>query len=198
MRLSSTTAQWNESSSLDQVSGKWGWIVALGAAYIIAGFVALGSMAMATVASVLVVGLMMIVAGIAELIGAFQIKSWARSILWALLGVLYIVAGFLTFDNPLLAAVWLTLLLGVSLLISGMVRILLAFSMTSQASWTWVLLSGLVTLLLGFIIVLRWPVNSIYILGLFLGVDLIVAGVGWVAIGLGLRKAGQRAQPRSS
>jgi len=32
---------------------KWGWIVALGVVYLIAGFIALGSVAMATVASVL-------------------------------------------------------------------------------------------------------------------------------------------------
>ena len=34
---------------------KWGWIVALGVVYLITGFIALGSMMMATVASVLVV-----------------------------------------------------------------------------------------------------------------------------------------------
>jgi Short repeat of unknown function (DUF308) len=84
---------------------------------------------MATVASVLVVGIMMIVAGVAEVINAFQIKSWGKFLFWALLGVLYIVAGFVTFDNPLFAAVLLTLLLGASLVASGIMRIFLAFSM---------------------------------------------------------------------
>ena len=69
--------------------GKWGWIVALGIVYVIAGFVALGSVMMATVASVLVVGAMMIVAGVTEVIGAFQLKSWGKFLVWALLGVLY-------------------------------------------------------------------------------------------------------------
>ena len=84
-------------SGISALRGKWGWIVALGAVYLIAGFVALGSMVMATVASVIVVGAMMIVAGVTEVIGAFQMKSWGRFLIWALLGVLYIVAGFLTF-----------------------------------------------------------------------------------------------------
>ena len=79
---------------------KWGWIVALGVVYVVAGFVALGSVVMATVASVLVVGVMMIIAGVAELINAFQIKSWGKFLIWALLGALYIVAGFVTFENP--------------------------------------------------------------------------------------------------
>src|SRR5215475_6219887 len=97
---------------------KWGWIVALGVVYVVAGFIALGSVMMATVASVLVVGVMMIIAGVFELFNAFQIKTWGKFLVWALLGLLYIIAGFLVFDNPLLAAVLLTLLLGASLLAS--------------------------------------------------------------------------------
>jgi uncharacterized membrane protein HdeD (DUF308 family) len=168
---------------------KWGWIVALGVVYLIAGFIALGSVAMATVVSVLVVGVMMIVAGIAEVISAFQIKSWGKYLLWALLGVLYIIAGFVTFENPLLAAVLLTLILGASLVVSGIMRIVLAFSMKRETPWIWVALSGVITLLLGVLILVRWPVSSLYILGLFLGIDLIMAGAGWIGLGFGLRRA---------
>jgi uncharacterized membrane protein HdeD (DUF308 family) len=173
-------------SDIAPVRAKWGWIVALGIVYIIAGFVALGSIVMATVASVLVVGIMMIVAGVAEVINAFQIKRWGKFLLWALLGVLYIVAGFVTFDNPLFAAVLLTLLLGASLIASGIMRIFLAFSMKAETPWMWIALSGVITLLLGLLILARWPINSVYILGLFLGIDLIMAGAGW--LGLGLRR----------
>jgi hypothetical protein len=62
---------------------KSGWIVALGVVYLLAGFIALGSVVMATVASVLVVGVMMIIAGVAEVFSAFQIKSWGKFLLWA-------------------------------------------------------------------------------------------------------------------
>lgn len=168
---------------------KWGWIVALGVIYLIAGFVALGSVAMATVASVLIVGVMMIIAGVAEVISAFQIKSWGKFLLWVLLGLLYVVAGFVTFQNPLLAAVLLTLVLGASLVASGIMRIILAFSMKREAPWIWVALSGVITVLLGVLILARWPVSSLYILGLFLGIDLIMAGAGWIGIGFGLRRA---------
>jgi uncharacterized membrane protein HdeD (DUF308 family) len=169
---------------------KWGWIVALGVVYLIAGFIALGSVALATVASVFVVGVMMIIAGVTEVISAFQVKSWGRFLLWALLGVLYIIAGFVTFENPLLAAAMLTLILGVSLVASGVVRIILAFSMKRETPWLLVLLSAVITLLLGLLILAHWPVSSLYILGLFLGIDLIVAGVGWIGLGMGLRRAG--------
>jgi uncharacterized membrane protein HdeD (DUF308 family) len=166
-----------------------GWIIALGVVYVIAGFIALGSVVMATVASVFVVGVMMIIAGVAEVFNAFQIKSWGKFLVWALLGVLYIIAGFFAFENPLLAAAVLTLVLGASLVASGLVRIFLAFSMKRESPWIWVALSGVITLLLGGIILAHWPVSSVYTLGIFLGIDLIFAGASWIGLGFGLRRA---------
>jgi uncharacterized membrane protein HdeD (DUF308 family) len=155
---------------------------------VVAGFIVLGSVVMAAIATVFVVGIMMLIAGVAEVFHAFQIKTWGRFLFWQLLGALYIVAGFLTFENPLLAAALLTLLLGASLVASGIMRIVLAFSMKESMPWIWVVVSGVITLLLGLIILAHWPVASLYILGLFLGIDLIFAGAGWLAVGFGLRR----------
>ncbi len=175
-------------ADLAPLRAKWGWILALGIVYAIAGFVALGSVMMATVASVLIVGVMMIVAGVAEIINAFQCKGWGRFLIWVLLGALYIVAGFITFENPLFAAAILTLLLGASLVASGIMRIILAFSMKREQPWIWVMLSSIVTLLLGLSILAHWPVSSVYILGIFLGIDLVMAGVSWIGLSLALHR----------
>ena len=183
----STIAATSSSSELEPLRAKSGWIVALGVIYVIAGIIALGSVVMATVASVFVVGIMMLIAGVAEVINAFQVKSWGRFLLWLLLGALYIVAGFATFENPLLAAVLLTLILAIALVASGIMRIILAFSMQSGMPWIWVLASGVITLLIGLVILAHWPVSSLFVLGIFLGVDLVIAGAGWIALGLGLR-----------
>jgi uncharacterized membrane protein HdeD (DUF308 family) len=193
MTIASNPLQSSQVLDTAPLRARWGWIVALGVVYLIAGFIALGSIVMATVASVLIVGVMMIIAGVAEVFNAFQIKTWGRFLVWALLGVLYIVAGFITFENPLFAAVLLTLLLGASLVASGIVRLFLAFNMKRETPWIWVALSSVVTLLLGLLILARWPVNSLYILGLFLSFDLIMAGACWIGLGLGLH----RTEPRS-
>ena len=126
---------------------KWGWIVALGVVYLIAGVIALGSVVMATVATVYVVGIMMIIAGVFEVIHSFQIKTWGRFLFWLALGILYIIAGFVAFDNPLLTAVWLTLILGAALVASGIMRVFLGFNMQGGTPWGWVVASGLITLL---------------------------------------------------
>ena len=181
-----TPQPFTASLGLEPLRAKRGWVIALGVVYIIAGLIALGSVVMATIVTVFVVGIMMLIAGVAEVFHAFQIKTWGRFLLWLLLGALYVVAGFLTFDNPLLAAALLTLLLGVSLIAGGIMRIVLAFNMKEGMPWIWVVVSGVITLLLGLIILAHWPVSSLYILGLFLGIDLIFAGAGWVAVGFGL------------
>jgi uncharacterized membrane protein HdeD (DUF308 family) len=177
-------------TELEPLRAKSGWIVALGVIYVIAGFVALGSVVMATAVSVFVVGIMFVIAGIAEVIGAFQVKTWGKFLLWIALGALYVIAGIEAIQNPLFAAVVLTLALGVTLVVSGIVRIILAFGMKAGNAWIWLLLSGAITLLLGLIILARWPVSSLYVLGLFLGIDLVFAGSGWIALGLGLRRVG--------
>jgi uncharacterized membrane protein HdeD (DUF308 family) len=176
-------------TGLAPLRAKSGWIVALGIVYVLAGLVALGSVVFATVVTVFVVGVMMLIAGVAEVINSFQIKSWGKFLLWLVLGLLYILAGFMTFENPLLLAAVLTLFLGFTLIVSGIMRIVLGFSMMAGTPWIWVVLSGVITFLLGLVIVAHWPVSGLYILGLFLGIDLVFAGASWIGIGLGLRRS---------
>jgi uncharacterized membrane protein HdeD (DUF308 family) len=175
------------SLGLQALRFKWGWIVALGVVYVIVGLVALGSIVTATAATVLLVGIMMVIAGIAEVFSAFQIRTWGKFTLWLLLGALYIFAGVTTFQNPVLGAVLLTFLLGLALVASGGMRLILAFGMKESTPWILVAVSGAITLLLGLVILARWPVSSVYVLGLFLGMDLVIAGASWIGIGLDLR-----------
>jgi uncharacterized membrane protein HdeD (DUF308 family) len=171
----------------EPLRAKCGWIIALGVIYLVAGIVALSSVAFATAVTVFLVGVMMIVAGVAEVINAFQLKSWGKFLLWMMLGALYIVAGLLTLQNPLLTAKFLTLMLGFFLLATGITKIFLAFSMKAGTPWYMVVLSGVITILVGGVIVAAWPVSSVVVLGVFLAVDLISSGVGWISIGLGLK-----------
>ena len=189
MTNAASTLGFGPAAGLTPLRSKWGWIVALGVVYVVAGVIALGSVVMATIATVWLVGIMMLLAGVFEVIHSFQIKSWGRFLFWLALGVLYIIAGFVAFDNPLLTAVWLTLILGAALVASGIMRIFLGFNMQGGTPWGWVVASGVITLLLGIIILIHWPVSSLYVLGIFLGVDLVFAGASWIGLGLGLHNA---------
>jgi len=170
---------------------KWGWIVALGALYLVVGLIALASMVAATRASILVVGVMMLIGGVGQVINAFQVKGWGKSLLMILIGALYILAGFVAFENPWLTAMFLTLFLAFSLIVTGVVKIALAFGAGIRTSRFWIVLSGLISIALGVIIVIHWPFSSLFVLGMFLGFDLVFTGIGWISLGFGAR--GERA-----
>jgi uncharacterized membrane protein HdeD (DUF308 family) len=167
---------------------KWGWIVGFGVVSLIAGVIALGSTVMATGSAVLIVGFMMLFAGATEVVAAFNAKDWGHRIFWLLLGALYVFAGFVCLQNPFAAATILTLMLGIALILGGLLRIFLATRMKHGTPWGWVVFSGLISVFLGAIIIAHWPVSSFFVLGIFLGVDLIFIGSGWIAIGLALRR----------
>ena len=170
-----------------ELSAKWGWFVALGICLFILGLIAAGNMVMATVASVFYVGLLMCVGGVAQLVHAFTVKTWSRFIFLILCGLLYLAAGLMTCAEPLPAATILTLFLGVSMIVIGALRIWIGFGARPATGWGWIAAAGLVTLLVGLMIVAGWPVNSLFILGLFLAIDLLVQGSSFVLLGLGLK-----------
>ncbi|WP_422003289.1 HdeD family acid-resistance protein [Reyranella sp.] len=179
----------NLGEGIRALHAKWGWIVALGIIFMIAGVIALGSIVMSTVTTVFIVGIMMIVAGVTEIATAFSVKDWGKFALWMLLGLLYVAAGIICFFHPFEAATIITLMLGIALIIGGVVRGILAWNVREAGNpWGWAAISALITLLLGLMIVAKWPYSSIYTLGIFLGIDLIFIGSAWLSIGLALKR----------
>lgn len=160
------------------------WLLALGLVFVILGVLAFISVVTATIVSVVFVAIGMIMAGMAEISLGLQSGSRRRMLTWTLLGIFYVSAGLLAFFNPLLAAGVLTLLLGASLVGAGIVRLLLAFQLRSDSRWWWVALSAAITALLGLMVLAQWPQSSLYILGVFLSVDLVFAGLCWISIAI--------------
>lgn len=177
---------------------RWGWVLLAGIVYFVAGWIALGSVVLATAVTVYLVGFMMIVSGVGEIISAFRLSGWARSVLWVLIGILYVVAGIMAVRNSLLAAVILTLVLGWSLVASGIARLVVAFSLRQETSWGLLALSALVTIALGVILLIKWPTSSLFALGILMGVDLVMAGVGQIALALELRGEERRSGGRTA
>lgn len=159
------------------VRDNWGWFLLLGVVLLVFGAIAAGNLLYATVAAVLYVGALMIVAGVAQLLHALRVRSWGGSLLWLASGVLYAAAGVVTFINPALASVVMTLLLALLTIAAGVVRLLLGFRARPAKGWGWIIASGAVTTLAGLMFVTGWPVNSVWLLGLLLAIDLMFQGL---------------------
>jgi uncharacterized membrane protein HdeD (DUF308 family) len=174
--------------AIGQTRAKWGWFVALGVLLLIFGGIAFGNLFIATVASVYVVGWLMLMAGIVEIIHAFGVKTWGRLFYWLLSGLLYAIAGFFAFYNPVLASAVFTFLLAVALIAAGLLRIWVGYQHRAEQGSGWIIAAGVVTTLAGLVIAIGWPVNSLWVLGLFLAIDLIFQGWTFIAFGLALKK----------
>ncbi|MGK6315386.1 HdeD family acid-resistance protein [Neorhizobium sp. DT-125] len=179
-----------DTPSISMVRDKWGWFLALGILLLVFGIIAFANLFVATVASVFYIGMMMLIGGVAYLVHAFQVKGWEQILFWALSGVLYTIAGLLAFWNPALTAVVLTFLMAVALVVAGIFRLWIGFKMRPMKGAGWVIVGGVVTILAGLIIAIGWPVNSLWILGLFLAIDLIMQGWALIAVALAARNGG--------
>lgn len=171
-----------------EAHAKWEWTVAIGVLLAVAGFVALGSVIAATTAALLIVAGAMIVGGVAEILHGFAMRGWKKFFFWTVIGCLYVVGGLCVLANPLFAAVFFTLFLGVDLIVLGVCRVIFAFRLPTHAPTSLVLISGVFSVAIGVYVLALWPASSLWVIGAFLGVDLLFAGVGWVSIGLAMRR----------
>lgn len=177
------------SESLDVLRVRWGWFVAIGIILVLLGGAALVHVLTATLVSVIFIGSMMLLGAVGLLIQAWRVKNWSGFLIWSVSGLLYGAAGITAIVNPVAGAVMLTLLLGATLIGAGAFRLWVWFQHRSQPGALWVALSGLLTLAVGILIAIGWPDNSLTILGLLLGIDLLFQGWALLFTGLALRKA---------
>ena len=162
-------------------------VFVIGALLVIFGLVLLASLGMATLTVVTLFGVLMMIGGVLHLIAAFKIFDGGFRWLWALFGILYLVAGYYAFKSPITTAIVLTNLLAVALLIAGFIRIFNAFILKPMSGWGWTLFSGLLTLITG-IMILASPDAPFWVLGLFLAVDILFQGVNYLTFAAAIKR----------
>lgn len=170
---------------------KWGWFVALGVVLIVVGAIALGALVEATLATAIAIGALLLVGGIAEVIGAFWSRGWSGFFFHLLAGVLSVVVGVLFLWTPVGAVLTLTLLMACLFIVAGIFKVVVAASYRHEG-WGWPLASGILDVLLGLLIAWGWPTTALWVLGMFLGISFIFRGVNWIALGLLIRNSGRR------
>lgn len=171
----------------DGIRAAWGWFVVLGAVFIILGLIASSHLLLATIVTVYYLGAAMIMAGILQLVQSFRLARWSGFILWLLNGLLYVGAGIMSFMNPALASSALTLLLALFTAASGITRIWLGAGAMSERGWGWIVASGVISTVVGLLVLVGWPVNSAWLLGLILSIDLVFQGCALLGTGFRLR-----------
>jgi len=174
-------------TGIEEIRRNWGWFLVLGIALIVIGVFALIAAEIATLASVLLFGWLILIGGIFEIVTSFWARHWSGFFLDLFAGLLYAVIGIMILAHPVAAAAGLTLALAVLFLTSGAFRIGAAL-MLRYPNWGWSVLDGVVSLILGVMIAGGWPESSLLIIGTFVGIVLIFRGWAWVMFALAVRR----------
>jgi uncharacterized membrane protein HdeD (DUF308 family) len=172
---------------LETVRNKSGWFIALGIGLIILGTIAVGTSVVATLVSVLFIGWLLVIGGIMQAVHAFGVGQWSGFFLRLFAGLLMLVVGILVVGNPAAGAVSLTLLLAAFFMVGGLFRVTAALTHPLPGRG-WILLSGAVTLFLGIFIWAEWPVSGLWVIGTFVGIDMLFDGWSLVTLGFAVRR----------
>lgn len=176
----------------------WGWLLAQGILLVVLGTIGLGMTIWLTLASVFIFGVFLIIGGGVQIFQTFKCRGWG-SILWhGLIAVLYVLAGISIMADPLAASALFTLLLAGALVGIGVVRLIMALQLRGVKNWFWPLIAGIAAIFLGVMILARWPVSGLWVIGLFVAIEMIFGGWAYIIIALGAREVGQLTPPTAT
>lgn len=163
-------------------TGGSGTGIVIGVILALLGLIAIARPVYATIASTLVFGWLFIFAGIAQIFYAFKSRLAGQVIWKLLLGLLYLGAGIIVVSNVFSGAIALTLILGITIFVQGAIQVILAFNIRPARSWVWVLVSGILGIILGIFIWSQWPFNADWLIGLWVGINLLFDGIWMISL----------------
>lgn len=187
----------------------WKWMLGLGILMAVLGIIGLGMTYALTLVGVLWFGILAIIGGIAQVFDSFKYKGWKSFGAHILLGLLYLVAGVVLIAMPVQSAWWLTLLIGATFIVTGVLRVIMAFQIRGGgAPVIWLGLTGIISLVLGVMIfglvdfpsaeqlataetASAWFQEWGWIIGLFIALEFLTQGIALIAVSLAAKKVSE-------
>lgn len=174
-------------SMVQDVSKRSGWSVFMGLLTAAIGLVMIMyPFATATVTTVFI-GWAFIFASGAQFVFAFTSDTAGNFFLKVLTAILYAIGGIALAFFPIAGAATLTVFLGTMLLIQAGLEAAAAFDLRPITGWGWVLFDSIVSLALGLMIIVEWPVSSLWAIGTLVGMGVLLNGVTRVVVSATIR-----------
>ena len=103
--------------------------------------------------------------------------------------LLYLAAGVVLISNPVASGIWLTFMIAAMLLAVGTMRIIMAIQMREYKGWGWVAFSGVLSILLGILVFIQWPESGLWVIGMFVAIEMILQGWSSIMIAFAAKAA---------
>ncbi len=174
------------------INRNWGWLFGLGIIFILLGSLSLGMVVSLTLMSIFLLGVLFEIAGIAQLVDVFKSRRWQASLWHALIAFFYMILGGFVIYDPILASSIVTLLIAWTFIVIGIFRFMMTISLrTHSAGWFFFLISSLASIVLGILILAHWPSSALWVIGLFISIELLINGWSYIFFAVAMRKKGQ-------
>ncbi len=155
----------------------------LGLTTVILGVLAMMAPAISGLAVTVVIGALLLAAGVAGTWYAFSAGTFWRGLFQFLFGGLTALAGVAVFAQPVLGLVTITMVLVVYFLVDGFSAIVLGFRARPIKGWGWMVFGGVAAIVFSVLIWREWPFSGQWAIGILVGVRLVM--LGWTMIVLG-------------
>jgi uncharacterized membrane protein HdeD (DUF308 family) len=159
----------------------WGLVLFL------AGFLALIFADVVTVASILVFGVLLVVAGIVDMVQSRRHREEGRAFPGFLSGLLTLAVGAVILFRPGVGVAGSALLIAGWLLAAGLFRGVIAL-MDRYRFWGWDLAYGVLSVVLGFWLMANMPTTAMWLLGTVVAIELMARGVAVMAASIAIRR----------
>jgi uncharacterized membrane protein HdeD (DUF308 family) len=101
---------------------------------------------------------------------------------------IFILSGALTIVYPTTGVAALGIILATYLFMDGFVSFALAIEQKPQKGWWIILINSITSVILGAIFIIGWPFNSIFLVGLYIGISLLFDGVVLLSMSSAVKK----------
>jgi uncharacterized membrane protein HdeD (DUF308 family) len=172
---------------LEYLQKHWGLFLAEGIFFILLGIAAIVVPQVISVVIVIFLGWLIVLAGAMHMSRALFFRDMPGFGLWLGLGVLQIAVGYLLIADPLAGVVTLTMMMTLFFALEGIIKIYLAVKMRPLPQWYGVFFSGITAFFFAAIILAFWPETEHWLLGWFLGINMIILGGSMVVTSLRYR-----------
>lgn len=179
----------NEIDNPSLIKRNWGWLLGLGILLVFLGFIGLGMVISLTLVSMYFFAALLFISALSHFIDVFKHRDW-QGIFWqAIIGGLYLFGSASIFYDPFLASTLITALLALILIVIGIIRIFIALSSKGLKEKGWLLFAGIIAIILGLLILTHWPISGLWVIGMFIAIDMIVCGWTYIFIALAMKAA---------
>lgn len=169
---------------LQKLCSQWRLLLTIGVLFLISGMVATAFSVFTTYVSVFFIGSMLALSAIFHLVYSFVIHQWKGFFVNIALAILHGITGALLLYNPTVGAMAITLILAILFLSTGLIRLVAGLTMQLEHKG-WIILNAVAAILLGILILAQWPSSALWVLGLFVGIEMLLAG--WLMIFMALK-----------